>query len=277
MLLIVKMLVIGGLTGVLSGLLGVGGGFIMVPLLNGAGLSMREAAGLSILYVAFTAGAGAFRHKKLGTVDVILTLLLLAGATPMVLLGAHYTTVLPNSVLELIFAFIVLATTIVYLGWGRKGSTSSKFSAVSHPSRSWYKLSRQRNVGNETFTYEVNFISAVGVGACTGFFSGLLGVGGGWLMVPLLRLSMRIPIRVAIGTSLSGILLPAAVGTVSHWRLGNIPLEGSIPLILSGMVGSQFGAILAVRLPRPWLERSLVTLLTIAAVYMFARGFGLLW
>ena len=96
-------------------------------------------------------------------------------------------------------------------------------------------------------------------------------------MVPLLRLSMRIPIRVAIGTSLSGILLPAAVGTVSHWRLGNIPLEGSIPLILSGMVGSQFGAILAVRLPRPWLERSLVTLLTIAAVYMFARGFGLLW
>jgi uncharacterized membrane protein YfcA len=130
-------------------------------------------------------------------------------------------------------------------------------------------------VGNEKVAYNLNFVSAVGVGACTGFFSGLLGIGGGWLMVPLLRLTMHIPIRVAIGTSLSGILLPAAVGTISHWRMGNIPFEGSIPLILSGMFGSQFGAILAVRLPRPWLERSLITLLAIAAAYMFARGFGL--
>lgn len=248
----------------------------MVPLLNSAGLSMREAAGVSILYVAFTAGAGTFRHMKLGTVDVILTLLLLAGATPMVLLGAHYTTILANSVLELIFACVVLATTVVYLGWGRKDHTSREPSLLSHPSHSWYMLSRQKNVGKETFAYNLNFVSAVGVGACTGFFSGLLGVGGGWLMVPLLQLSMRIPIHVAIGTSLSGILLPAAVGAISHWRLGNVPLEGSLPLILSGMLGSQLGAMLAVRLPRVWLERFLGSLLVIASAYMFARGFGLL-
>ena len=247
----------------------------MVPLLNSAGLSMREAAGLSILYVAFTVGAGAFRHMKLGTVDVILTLLLLAGATPMVLLGAHYTTILPNSVLELIFACVVLATTIVYLGWGRKEHTSREPSPISHSSRSWYKRSRQKNVGNEKVAYNVNFMSAAGVGACTGFFSGLLGVGGGWLMVPLLQLSMRIPIHVAIGTSLSGILLPAAVGAISHWRLGNIPFEGSLPLIVSGMLGSQLGAVLAVRLARLWLERFLLSLLAIASAYMFARGLGL--
>lgn len=276
MFLILEMVVIGGLTGILSGLLGVGGGFIMVPLLNGAGFSMREAAGLSILYVAFTVGAGAFRHVKLGTVDAVLTLLLLAGATPMVLLGALYTTILPNSVLELIFAFVVLATTVAYWGWGRKEPASGGPPPVSNLPRRWRQLSRQKHLGGEELVYQVNFISAAGVGACTGFLSGLLGVGGGWLLVPLLRLSMRIPLPVAIGTSLSGILLPAAVGAISHWRLGNIPLEGSLPLILSGMLGSQLGAILAVRLPHVWLERCLLSLLAIASAYMFARGFGFL-
>ncbi len=276
MFLILQMAVIGGITGILSGLLGAGGGFIMVPLLNVMGFSMREAAGLSIVYVGFISAAGTFRHAKLGTVDWILTLLVLAGATPMALLGARYTTIIPNSVLELIFASVVLATTVAYLGWGRKDPASGGPPPTSNLPRSWHKLSRQKHFGGEELVYKVDFISAVGVGACTGFFSGLLGVGGGWILVPLLQLSMRIPLRVAIGTSLSGILLPAAVGAISHWRLGNIPLEGSLPLILSGMLGSQLGAILTVRLPRVWLERCLNSLLAVASAYMFARGFGLL-
>jgi len=275
MFLILQMVIIGGVTGVLSGLLGAGCGFIMVPLLNLVGFPMREAAGLSILYVGFTSAAGTFRHAKLGTVDWILTLLVLAGATPMSLLGAYFTAILSNSALELIFASVVLATSIAYLAWGMKEQPSEN--RHTNRPRSWHRLSRKKRVANVEFAYKVDSLSAVGVGAFAGLLTGLLGIGGGWLKVPLFKLLLRIPLPIAIGTSLASILFPAMVGAIGHWRLGNIPLEGSVPLILSGMLGSQFGAILAVRLPGSWLERSLVTLLVIAAVYMFARGFGLLW
>lgn len=123
---------------------------------------------------------------------------------------------------------------------------------------------------------QVNGIIGLVIGGCIGFISGLLGLGGGWLLVPLLVLVMRTPLPIAIGTSLLGILVPAIVGAASHWRLGNLDLMASLPLILSGVLGAQAGAALVVRVSRIWLERLLISLLLAASAYMLGRASDLL-
>jgi uncharacterized membrane protein YfcA len=277
MILTFEMLAIGGVTGVLSGLLGVGGGFVMIPLLNLAGLPMREATGLSLMYVVFTAASGTLTHIRLGTVDPLLGVLLMSGATPMAPVGSRYGTILPNKVLEVVFGFVVVATAAAYLRWrhSARGVSGSVPQRVDPPHPRYIFL-RRRRVGNEELIFTVNSFSGVAIGACIGFVSGLLGVGGGWLLVPLLVLLMGIPLRVAVGTSLFGILVPASVGAVSHWRFGNLDLAASIPLILSGVVGAQLGTVLLVRISRAWRERLLVMLLMVASAYMLGRGLGFL-
>jgi len=187
-----EMIVIGGLTGILSGLLGVGGGFIMIPLLNAAGLLMREAVGLSLLYVVFTAASATLRHFKIGTVDPMLALILLAGATPMAVVGSHYATVLPNNVLEIAFALLAIGATATYLGRGRgkDGAPAKSFSRPDAIPRYRHILLRRRRVKNEELFFTVNIFSGLLLGGCLGIVAGLLGIGGGWLLVPLLVLVM---------------------------------------------------------------------------------------
>ena len=273
-----EMILIGGLTGILSGLLGVGGGFIMIPLLNAAGLLMREAVGLSLLYVAFTATSATLRHLKIGTVDPVLALILLGGATPMAVVGSHYATTLPNYVLEIAFALLAIGATAAYLGRGRGkvGAPAKTFSRPDAIPRYRHILLRRRRVENEELFFTVNIFSGLLLGGCLGIVAGLLGIGGGFLLVPLLVLVMRIPIQIAVGTSLLAILGPAVAGAATHWKFGNFDLKVSIPLILAGIIGAQIGAILVVRIPSIWLERLLVFLLIVAAIYMLGQGLGLL-
>lgn len=272
-----KMGVIGSLAGILSGLLGVGGGFIMIPLLNAAGLLMREAAGLSLLYVACAASSGVLRHVRQGTVDPVLGLILILGATPLSPVGSYLATALPNEMLQIIYAFIVTGISVAYLKWGRAAQAASE--GASEPAdapRSHFSTYRRRQIGSEEIGFKVSYPVGLAIGACVGFVSGLLGVGGGWLLVPLLVLLMHIPLRVAIGTSLLGILFPAIAGAFSHWRLGNLDLTPALPLIIPGILGAQIGALLLIRVPRVWLDRLMTALLVTASVYMLARGFRIL-
>lgn len=273
MIFVIEMVAIGGLTGILAGLLGGGGGFIMIPLLNTIGFPMREAAGLSLLYVAFAVASGTLRHFRQGTLDPMLGLILVSGGTPMVTAGSHLANILPNQVLEALFAFLVMGATAMYWGWGR-GTTelAQKLSQGQRYPHGPHILLRQRRVRNEEMIFTINVFAGLAVGACVGFVSGLLGLGGGWLLVPLLVVFMRIPLPVAIGTSLLGILGPAIAGAASYWWLGNLDLAASIPLILSGIIGAQLGALLAVRIDRAWLERLFVLVLSVASAYMLARG-----
>ena len=276
MFFLLEMVAIGGLTGILSGLLGVGGGFVMIPLLNAAGVLMREAVGLSLLYVAFTCASGTFRHFRLGTVDPLLAFVLISGATPMAPVGSHYATILPNSVLEIVFAVIAIGATAAYMGWGRYPQpVGDDLTGMSTPSHRWHITFRRRRVKNEDLCYRVNILCAFALGLCLGFVSGLLGVGGGWLLVPLLVLAMHIPLLIAVGTSLFAIMGPAVVGAASHWRLGNLDLRASTPLVLSGIMGAQLGALLVVRVPALWIERLLVFLLMVASAYMLGQGLGI--
>jgi uncharacterized membrane protein YfcA len=116
MTLTLELVVIGALTGVISGLIGVGGGFIFIPLLTMIGMPMRSAAGLSLVFVACVATSGAVSHYRQGTGDLMVAAVVLPGALVTVPVGSYCSAILPNRLLEVLFGLLVLVAALA-LHW----------------------------------------------------------------------------------------------------------------------------------------------------------------
>lgn len=274
-MLLVKMVLIGGLTGVLSGLLGVGGGFVLIPLLSATQVPIREAVATSLLYVVFVAAAGAWSHLREGTVDWVLAATLAGGAIPAAPLGSLAAHHLPAALLEVVFGGLALAACagLFLRREARLGGPPDN--PAPGAARAYIVWRRCRYAGIE-HVFRVDALRGLLLGVGIGFISGLLGLGGGWLLVPLLVLVMGIPVPVAVGTSLVAILAPALTGALAHYRLGNLDPGRALPLVLAGIVGVRGGAWGVVHVPERHLKRTLVGLLLLGGGYMLARGLGVL-
>jgi uncharacterized membrane protein YfcA len=129
-------------------------------------------------------------------------------------------------------------------------------------------------VGETTYGYRYHLLGALGVGTLIGAITGLLGIGGGFLLVPMLVTLLGIPLPLAIGSSLLSILAAAAAAIAAHWSLGGVALEVVLPLGAGGIVGAQIGARLVARLPAPRLRLAYNVLLVTVTLYMIARLAG---
>lgn len=278
MLFLLKTGLIGAFTGVMQGVLGVGGGFILIPLLNLVHFPMHLAIGTSFVYVFFTTGTGVLAHASQGRIDAVLVLPLIASAVVTVQAGAAFAHILPETTLQLLFGGLTLVVCFTFLGGGQWGllqgarPSNRPLASSLQPAR-FYIIPRTRTLAGKKLTFEVDLPKGVLIGGVTGFVSGMLGVGGGWLLVPLLVLVMRIPLHIAIGTSLLAILGPAAVGALTYWKSGNVDLYASLSLILSGMAAAWAGARMVSRLSERVLRQFFISLLFSAALYMLVLGF----
>jgi uncharacterized membrane protein YfcA len=109
------------------------------------------------------------------------------------------------------------------------------------------------------------------IGAFAGGISGLLGVGGGVFMVPAFTKWLRLPIKVAIATSLACVGLLAIPGTLTHWYLGDIDWAFAIPLCIGVIPGARAGAALALRTPDAVMRRAVAVMLLLFAI-VYAGG-----
>jgi uncharacterized membrane protein YfcA len=238
-------------TGLLSGTLGVGGGFILVPLLTIIGLPIHEAIGTSLAFVVVVSTAGAARHLHQSSADARLA----AGiALPGVLtaqLGAHMAHRLDEHVLALVLGLVLVAVAV------------------------WMLLAPDLPEGCAS-GYRVDLPRAALVGVVVGFASGLLGVGGGFLLVPALVLLLGIPLPVAVGTSLLAIILPAISGTVAYAALGSVDWRAVAATVPFGILGALHGARLAVRIPQPTLRVAFDVVLLAGAAKLLSVGVGVL-
>lgn len=274
-MLLLEAILIGGLTGVLSGFLGVGGGFVLIPLLSAARIPIPEAVGTSLLYVVFVGAMGAWSHVRLGTVDWVLAATLAGGAIPAAPLGSLAASHLPAPVLEVTFAGLAFAA-CAGLFLRREASRGGLPDALPpRPARAYIVWRRHRYGGTE-HVFPVDALRGVLLGGGVGFISGLLGLGGGWVLVPLLVLLMGIPVPVAVGTSLVAIVAPALTGTLAHYHLGNLDPGRAVPLVLAGVAGVRAGAWGVLRVPERHLKRALAGLLLLGGGYMLVRGLGAL-
>jgi len=239
--------VFGLLAGALGGLMGVGGGILLVPVLvRAAGLRQHEAQGTSLAFVTVTALVAAIPYLRQGNLDLWLALYLALGAIPGVLLGAalarRQTARRLRQALGLLMvltAVRILVTTPAHLG-------------LPHP-----------------WPPPLNIL----LGAVVGLLGGLLGVGGGTILVPILVLFERYPQHVAQGVSLLMILPTGVVGAWSHARHGHV-VRSLLPLLMAGgAVGALLGAVLAHRIEATSLSRLFaIFLLLVSAQMIFGRG-----
>ncbi len=274
-LLIVESLVVGGVTGFLSGLLGVGGGFILVPLLAILGVPIHTAIGTSLAFVACTSVAGILQHLRQGSADMLIALVIALPATLMAIEGAYFSGLLSPATLSLIFTFLLVGVLLMYTfaSSAKEFAPPAEVPAAGLP---WYILHRCRTVAGTTYRYNVHLFKAVLSGVATGMLTGFFGVGGGFLLVPIAVLFLRIPLRVTVGTSLAVLVLPACLGTLSHWRLGHVALELWIPMVLTGILGSRLGAHYVAVLSPQLIKRLFLFLLALGAVFMFVKGMRVL-
>lgn len=268
---LIESLLVGGATGFLSGLLGLGGGFILVPLLTLIGVPVHRAVGTSLAFIACASLAGTVQHLRQRSIDLSVALALAVPAALMAHMSAHFSSLLPSSWLYLLFSALDLAVLLSFSFSPSSQSSRADQNTPPHAHR-LYILHRQRIVGNVSYSYDVNVIAAVLGGIGTGIVTGLFGVGGGFLLVPLLVIVLHIPLRVTIGTCLAATILPAWVGTLAHWQLGHIDFGLWASLVVTGILGSQSGARCVVRFRPELLKRLFLLLMLVGTLYMLTKG-----
>ena len=236
----------GLMAGALGGLMGVGGGILLVPLLvHMLGLGQHEAQGTSLAFVTATALVAAALYFHQGHLDAALALYLALGAVLGVFLGAAIARRTTARRLRQAFGILVLLTAARIL-----------IQVPSHagPPAPW--------------PVAVNIL----LGLAVGILAGLLGVGGGTILVPVLVLGERYPQHVAQGVSLLMILPTGIVGAWSHARHGHVVRSLLPGLMAGGAVGAMLGAFLANRIEAPALSRLFaVFLLLVGAQMIFGR------
>lgn len=245
-------ILIGGLglfTGFISGLVGIGGGIIMAPLLLYVPplfgldpLSMKVVAGLTIVQGLVACIAGSLTHSQFHMVSPRLTLYMgltifiaaLAGGA-----GSHYVA---NDILLLLFAGLAISAVILMLIPVEKEDESPEIKNLA------FKGSRA-------------IITAGGIG----LLGGLVGQGGSFILIPLMTSFVRIPTRIAIGSNLAIVLLSSAAGFIGKAATGQIAWALAIPIALTVVPATHIGSRISRRVPIRILRRILAILIAIAA------------
>jgi uncharacterized protein len=237
-------------------LLGVGGGFLLVPLqVMWSGTDQRRSSGTSlaaILPIALV-GAGIYYFGK-GTpqVDLRVAFFLVLGSVVGAFLGAHLSRRVPENALKMLVAVLLAVVGLKELHDVVLGGSAVAGSEVGALGLGHYLL--------VTLS-----------GLLIGVLSGLTGVGGGVFIVPTLVLGFGLAQRVAQGTSLVAILPTAAVGAVTHYRHGNVDLRAAGWIAFAGVPAALVGAALALWLPVRVLAGLFGLFLIFAAVRTWPR------
>ncbi len=266
--LIALLLGLGLFVGALSGLLGIGGGLLMVPALTAVGFGVLPATATSLVGVMFSSVSGSLRNWRTGKLNLRRSLALAIGGIPAAQIGAILAEYLSPSVLA--FAFAVLQGVAMYLigvrqrlalrdgeGEDRESGSEGNPEGDRH-SESW--LDR----------------SSLGIGAIAGGLSGLFGVGGGVILVPLQMLVLKTPIKDAVRVSLGAIVAIGASGLMRHALLGNVLWIPGLCLGIGGVIGAQIGVRLMPYLSAQFISFLFRSLLIIMAVFMVYEGWILL-
>jgi uncharacterized membrane protein YfcA len=246
---------------ILSALTGVGGGVLFIPLLTlSFSFAPSQAVGTSLLVMVFGGIGATVGYAMQRRVYFKAGLLLALAAGPGAILGAYLTAFLPSSVLGLAFgAFsMVLATRM----FSASGYFHITVDSVIPPTVACEE---------ECFKNRKRLAIAFGLSFFAGALSGLLGVGGGVLLVPILLLVVFVPVHVAVGTSMFLVTLTSFSGGIQHYALGNIDFTFAALLSAGAFVGALVGAILSRKFSPQKIQLLFAIALIIVGVQMLLK------
>lgn len=277
------LLAMGAAVGFLSGMFGVGGGFLITPLLILYNIPPAIAVGTGANQVIATSLSGALVHYKRKSIDFKLGGLLLAGGIGGSSLGAIVFSLLRrHGQLDLTISLLY----VVFLGViGGMMLAESVASMRSNPADATPLPAPQARSGLQSlilrlpwkmrFEESKLYISAIPVlalGFFIGFLSAIMGVGGGFIMVPAMIYVLKVPTNVVVGTSLFQIIFVSAYTTFVHATANHaVDVVLATCLMVGGVIGAQYGADIGQKLKGEQL-RSLLGLLVLAVALRIAYG-----
>ena len=295
-------IVVGVFIGVLSGLLGIGGGTIMVPVFRLAfGLSPLMSTATSLFTIIPTSISGAVSHLKGKTCVPVLGLAMGIGGALTSPVGVWLASLSPAWLVMLAAALIIGYSAVNMLlkalktpAKGKeKGKEKGKPAAPADVATTAGATSAATAVAAASAATAVAAASApdlppapklsrkqlligIAIGLGAGLMSGYVGVGGGFIMVPLMLTLINIPMKLASGTSLIAILILAIPGTIENGIVGNIDYVTGLMVAIGSIPGAVLGACLVKKVPERTLRFVFGGFLIIAAVVLFLNEFGIL-
>ncbi|MBC7157399.1 MAG: sulfite exporter TauE/SafE family protein, partial [Rhodobacteraceae bacterium] len=269
---------IGGLVGILSGMFGVGGGFLITPLLFFIGVPPGVAVATGANQVVASSISGVLAHLRRRTVDLPMGLVLLAGGVVGSGAGIYVFNLLrARGQVDL----LVQLSYVVFLGVIGTLMFQESLRALLRARRAGPRrpVKRHQHLWVHRWPLKAKFrtsglyisvLPPVGVGAIVGFLAAIMGVGGGFIMVPAMIYLLGMPTKVVVGTSLFQIIFVTAFTTVMHATTNHsVDLVLAMLLIAGGVIGAQVGTQIGLRLKAEQL-RILLALLVIAVAVKIA-------
>jgi uncharacterized protein len=259
----------GTAVGFLSGMFGIGGGFLITPLLILMGIPAAVAVATGANQVVASSVSGTLSQWRRGNVDIKMGTVLLGGGVIGAFVGVQIVRLLRQSgyidlTIALLYAVFLSSIgglmLIESLNAIRRANQGKPISARRSGQHSWVhglplKLRFQRS------KLYISAIPPFVIGIVVGLLSGILGVGGGFVMVPAMIYLLRMPTKVVIGTSLFQVIFVAGLTTIFHAAANQaVDLLLAFVLMVGGVIGAQFGASAGQRLRSEHLRALLAIL-----------------
>jgi uncharacterized membrane protein YfcA len=256
--------------GLVMGLAGAGGGIVAVPGLVGLlGWSMQQAAPVALVAVAAGALVGTIDGLRRGLARWRAALLMAGVGVAFSALGLATARQVPEVWIKGVFSAVLLFTAYRLLASGNRTSEE----------QAELELFARARIHADTGRFVWNAATAsllAGAGAAAGFASGLLGVGGGFILVPLLHRFTELSIHGIVATSLMVIALISGGGAISALAQGaQLPMPGIVVFAAATVAGVWLGRIVAQRLPAETIRRGFGLLLIAVAIHLAAQALGL--
>ena len=263
---------LGGLVGVLSGMFGVGGGFLMTPLLFFIGIPPAVAVATEANQIVASSFSGVLAHLRRKTVDLKMGTVLLIGGLIGAALGVmvfNYLKALGQVDLLVRLCYVVFLGIIGSLMFVeslnaiRKSRKAGGSSAPKRKQRGWVHILPFKMRFRTSGLY-ISVIPPVLVGILVGILAAIMGVGGGFIMVPAMIYLLGMPTKVVVGTSLFQIIFVTGFTTLLHATTNfTVDIVLAVLLLIGGVIGAQIGTQIGVKLKAEQL-RILLAIMVLA-------------
>ncbi|NCO61662.1 MAG: permease [Deltaproteobacteria bacterium CG23_combo_of_CG06-09_8_20_14_all_51_20] len=267
----------GGIVGILSGIFGVGGGFLMTPLLIMIGIPPTVAAASDSNQIVGASTSGTLAHYKMGNVDFKMGILLLAGGVIGGTLGVQLIKIMRQMGNA---DFLIKVTYVLMLGFvgtymfleSLQTLRKKEKSHAAPKKESMYAALVKRLPWQTRFDKSgitLSILMPLVLGSFVGVLAAIMGVGGGFIMVPVMVYLLRMPMHVVVGTSLFQILFTCIDVTIMQsYSNHTVDFVLAVILLLGSTIGAQFGARLSKSLKGDQLKILLASIVLLVMVKM---------
>lgn len=269
------LILVGFLLGTLGTLVGAGGGFILVPLLimTEPAFSTVTITAISMAVVAGNALSGSVAYMANKRVDYKSGIIFALCTIPGSILGVLTTKYIPRETFDLIFGIVLLGLAIYLFFAGGKKESISRPPRAAH--KGWIKIQITDRSG-EHYVYAYDLRKGTFLSVLVGYFSPLLGIGGGIIHVPAMSEWLRFPVHIATATSHFILAIMATVSVIVHFTQGSYddPLVlKMVACLIAGVIpGAQLGAVLSKKMNGKIIIKALAVSIGVVGIRILLSG-----